>query len=183
MANKDRIIEDIYSLWISGEKEHVASALEGADEYIDEIIYMTGVDIYNSCIKDYYNQYEPTSYDRHGDLKGFNLYFAADDFAINDYEIAVGNDELDATNLLKYPGKRGRQKRHQVLKGVINGFRGSRGVSGFPMEFITSYPNQYSRCDYWTSDKSTIYDIFDDFEKNIDDDLDYMYWDYLYSNL
>lgn len=183
MANRDRIIEDIYTLWISGEKKHVASVLAEADNRVDELIYEIGVDIYKSCIKDYYNQYTPTTYKRHGDLKGFNLYYAADDFEINDYEIAVGNDELDATNLLKYPGKRGSQKRHQVLKGVINGLRGNRAVNGFPMDFTTSYPNEYSDYSYWYSSKHTIYDIFDEFEENIDDELDYIYWNYLEDNL
>ena len=188
MANKDHIIEEIYTLWVSGEKSHVANVLTEADDKIDELIFEIAKDIYRSCIKDYYAQYPEAGktmvYDRHGDKRGFNLYSAARDFTINDYEIAVGNDELDASNLLPYKGRRGRQKRYHVLRGVIKGFRGSKGVPGFPMDFVTSYPNEYSIYDgYWRSSQHTIYDIFDEFEETIDDELDYIYWDYLEDNL
>nr|DAF25345.1 MAG TPA: hypothetical protein [Caudoviricetes sp.] len=183
MADKNSILANMYDLYMSGYENHVKTVLINADNEMDETIYNIGVDIYRSCIKDYYAKYTPTVYKRHGNLTGFNLYQASDDFEINDNEIAVGNDELDAMKLLKYPGKNGAQKRRKVLNSVINGLRGNKAVSGFPMEFVTSYPNKYSTLSYWSSSGHTIYDIFEEFENNISKDLDYIYWDYLEENL
>ena len=40
-------------------------------------------------------------------------------------------------------------------------------------------PNKFSKLSYWVSTKGTIKGIFDEFDKNIVEDIEYMFWDYL----
>ncbi len=140
-------------------------------EYAD-IIYNIANDIYDSCIQEYYASYKPKVYKRHGDLGGFNLYransFEFDGTILTDFD--GGNPDA----LLKY-GTRN-DIRDEVLAAVISGKRGIKvrksppAEHKWPMGWDTSYPNQYSQYDYWSSNANTIKDIINDFENNIIDD-------------
>lgn len=173
MAREDDILETLYYMYTNNQKSNVVSAINAATNKFAEIIYEIAKDVYHSCIEDYYSQYTPTSYDRHGDISGYNLY-RAEDFIVNNGIII---DDLNPMNLFKYSGKK--DKRRKVLNSVINGFRGGRGIPGFPMDFYTRYPNKFSGLEYWHSTKYTIRDIFNEFDENIVEDIEYLFWDYL----
>ena len=60
------------------------------DEYY-QLLANVGMDIYDSCIKDFYSQYFPYVYKRHGNLSGFNLYNANEIFYDGDTVITFTN--------------------------------------------------------------------------------------------
>lgn len=135
------------------------------------ILYNIANDIYDSCIADFYNGYTPTSYTRHGNIEGFNLYLANDIFFQNDY---LGVEILES-NLLPYGKKTSKRK---VFNSVVSGLRGGPGVPGFPMDWTTSYPNSYSMYrGVWSSSGTTIKSIYDDYFKNIVNDTVDLFWD------
>lgn len=141
------------------------------NEYVD-IIWNIANDIYDSCIAQYYATYTPTVYKRHGNIEGFNLYransFTLDDMVLEDFD--GGNPDA----LLKYGTKE--DVRAEVLAAVLSGQRGitvrksPRAKHRWPMKWTASYPNQYSRYNYWSSGAHTIEEIIDDFEANVIDD-------------
>ena len=125
-------------------------------EYLSEI----ASDIYDSCIQEYY-RFRPKVYDRHGYPEGANLYrankigYSADDIILN----------INEWSLWQYNG---REKRQRVLDTVMQGIRGggarTRQFAGWPQDWDTSYPNSYSQYgSVWSSNGSTMYEIFDDF--------------------
>ena len=128
-------------------------------------------DIYESCIADYYGGYNPKYYNRHGNIEGFNLYRASD----NDYSNFYLETRIDEDKLLPYSGKKG-DKRGKVLSGVLNGWRGSGGIDGWPIECKTSYPNNYSTYRVWHSSQNTIQGILDDFCENATKDTSDILW-------
>lgn len=137
------------------------------DEYY-QLLANVGMDVYDSCIKDFYRQYSPRVYKRHGNLSGFNLYKANDIF----YNGDTVNVLLDEYNLLPY-GKH--DKREEVFAFVLAGLRGGPLPKrpDFPMEWYTSYPNTYSRYhNIWQSSAIILEDILDDFcESAVNDTL------------
>ena len=131
------------------------------DEYY-QLLANVGMDIYDSCIKDFYSQYPPRVYKRHGNLSGFNLYSANEIF----YDGDTVNVVLDEYNLLPY-GKH--DKREIVFEFVLAGLRGGPLPKrpDFPMDWYTSYPNAYSRYrNIWQSSAVILQDILDDFCEN-----------------
>lgn len=131
------------------------------DEYY-RLLANVGMDIYDSCIKDFYSQYSPRSYKRHGNISGFNLYKANEIF----YDGDTVNVVLDEYNLLPY-GKH--DKREEVFEFVLAGLRGGPlpKAPEFPMEWYTSYPNAYSRYrNIWQSSEIVLENILDDFCEN-----------------
>jgi hypothetical protein len=144
---------------------------ESIKEYAD-IIYNIANDIYDSCIQEYYASYTPKVYKRHGNPEGFNLYransFEFDGTILTDFN--GGNPDA----LLKY-GTRS-DIRDEVLAAVISGQRGIKvrksppATNKWPMGWVTSYPNEYSKYNYWSSNANTIEDIINDFDANIIDD-------------
>lgn len=155
--------------------EYAISA--GFDDYTKRI-YDIACDIYDSCIKDYYSSYYPTSYKRHGDIYGFNLYRANDLYYSPDNFIV----SFDSDNLLPYPGKKGSYVRKRVLDHVMSGLRGTGMRSWqteWPMPWYTRYPNEYSEYYDWHSVESTMDDIFRDFVSNVVDDTKYLLHEFI----
>lgn len=145
----------------------LASAI---DLYLKVLLNVAN-DIYESCIADYYGGYTPVSYNRHGNIEGFNLYRANS----NDYSNFYLGLKIDEDKLLPYGGRKG-DKRSQVLSGVLSGLRGSSGIPGWPMSWSTSYPNGHSTYKIWSSSGSTIQEILDDFCANaMKDNMD-IFW-------
>lgn len=139
-------------------------------EYLAEIAR----DIYDSCIQQYYDDYYPSVYDRHGNKEGFNLYKANE---IASYELDY-SILLDENNLLPYSGK---EKRYRVLSTVMDGLRGggarTRQFRGWPMSWHASYPNQFSQFGTeWSSSKTTMMGIFQDFVDNAIDQTEGYFW-------
>lgn len=126
-------------------------------------------DIYDSCIEDYYAQYTPMKYDRHGDITGFNLY-SANNIVFDEMSYNVDID-FDPNKLLGYyDGKKNREKRDKVLNSVMAGLRGAKSKKsppGWPQKWNTSYPNQYSQYNFWKSKGATMDKIFEDFMSNV----------------
>ena len=135
------------------------------DEYY-RLLANIGMDIYDSCIKDFYSQYSPKVYKRHGHLVGKNLYSANEIF----YDGDTVNMVLDEWNLLPY-GKH--DKRDIVFEFVLAGLRGGPlpRRPDFPMDWYTSYPNAYSRYrNIWQSSEIILVNILDDFCANVIND-------------
>lgn len=132
------------------------------DEYY-RLLANVGMDIYDSCIKDFYSQYNPKVYKRHSYLAGKNLYSANEIF----YDGDTVNMVLDEWNLLPY-GKH--DKRDIVFEFVLAGLRGGPlpRRPDFPMDWYTSYPNEYSRYrNVWQSSEIILVNILDDFCANV----------------
>jgi hypothetical protein len=126
-------------------------------------------DVYDSCIEDYYAQYMPTRYGRHGDITGFNLY-RANDIEWDDLSFNIDVSFDPAKLLPYYDGKRRREKRDKVLNTVMAGFRGTKSRKtppGWPRLWGTSYPNRYSKYSAWTSNGNTMDDIYFDLMDNL----------------
>jgi hypothetical protein len=135
------------------------------DEYY-RLLANVGMDIYDSCIKDFYSQYNPKVYKRHNYLAGKNLYSANEIF----YDGDTVNMVLDEWNLLPY-GKH--DKRDIVFEFVLAGLRGGPlpRRPDFPMDWYTSYPNEYSRYrNVWQSSEIILVNILDDFCANVVND-------------
>lgn len=128
-------------------------------------------DIYDSCIQDYY-EFRPKVYGRHGYPEGKNLY-QANQIGYNADDISL---YLDPYSLWEY---RGKEKRDRVLSTVMDGIRGggarTHQFRGWPKSWSTSYPNSYSQYGgIWSSNGSTINEIFADFlDTAIDSTTDY----------
>lgn len=136
------------------------------DEYY-QLLTAIAIDIYDSCIKDYYRKYpNPVSYKRHGNIKGYNLYFAND----ISYDGDTVNVVIDEWLLLPYGKKSQSEKRNIVLDGVLAGLRGGPLPQHpeWPMDWYTSYPNVYSKYrGIWQSSEIVLQDILDDFCENV----------------
>ena len=160
------------------------------DDYA-EYIYHIAEDIYDSCIQDFYDQYTPMRYDRHGNLSGFNLYSGKNFF----YSNLWLDIQFDPDNLLPYYKMRKtssgdyvqgaeelEDKRAYVLGSVMTGVRARRSPrtpAWFPMRWRTSYPNSFSEMYDWTSSKTTISSIFDDFCENVVNETTYKFYEIL----
>ena len=153
---------------IKGKRTAVLAS--GIDLYL-KILLNIANDIYESCIADYYAGYSPKYYKRHGNIEGFNLYNANS----NDYSNFYLGLSIEEDKLLPYSSKKG-DKRGKVLRGVLNGLRGSSGIPGWPMGWSTSYPNGYSTYRIWYSSGTTIKEILDDFSKNVTKDTSDILW-------
>lgn len=153
---------------------------EASKAYMNDLSDIAA-DIYDSCIEDYYSQYIPTKYTRHGNIVGFNLYSAKDiDFNEETYNMSL---DFDPSKLLKYyDGKRGREKRDKVLKSVMLGLRGaksSKSPPGWPQPWSTTYPNRYSQYNLWQSSGTTMYAIYKDFTDNVMSDTANLWYAYI----
>lgn len=153
---------------------------EASKAYMSDLADIAS-DIYDSCIEDYYAQYEPIKYGRHGDIRGFNLYSANNiDFDELSYNLDI---DFDPSKLLRYyDGKRGREKRDKVLNSVMAGLRGTKSRKtppGWPMLWLTSYPNRYSKYDMWSSTKGTMDSIFIEFMDNVMGDTVNLWYDHI----
>ena len=145
----------------------VAKIYDGAINEYAGILAGIADDIYDSCIQLYYASYTPEVYTRHGNKEGFNLY-RANGFDIDEYGV-IGDFVENPDALLKYGAKR--DIRAEVLNAVLNGQRGiTKRPSGWPRSWTASYPNAYSKYNYWKSDSTTMDEIISDFEDNILDD-------------
>lgn len=156
---------------IKMDKSKRVSVLAKAIDLYFKVLLNIANDIYDSCIEDYYNGYPPTSYKRHGNIEGFNLYSAKG----NSYMNGWLDIRLDENKLLPY----GKTKKSKVLNNVLNGLRGTglrKWQSDWPMEWSVSYPNSYSQYHIWGSRETTIAGIFDDFcENGLQDTID-IFW-------
>ena len=135
-------------------------------------------DIYKSCIKDFYAQYDPIRYKRHGYPEGKNLY-QADDVKWTESTLAI---RTAANKLWKYHGKKDR--RGKVLSSVIHGYRGSHSRitgGGWPQEWYTSYPNDYSEYFEWDGlgGLVTMKDVMDYFAENVLEETEDIFWEYV----
>lgn len=157
------------SLWdrlmlASGSKQ--SRAINAAVQEYFTLLEAIASDIYDSCIKDFYRQYSPTVYKRHGSLAGRNLYQANR----VSFDGDVLNFLIDEDYLEPY-GKD--DKRDIVLEFVLAGLRGGPlpRRPDWPMEWFTSYPNAYSRYrGVWKSSEIILENILDDFIDNVVDD-------------
>lgn len=136
-------------------------------------------DIYDSCIKDFYKQYTPQVYKRHGNPSGFNLYRANQ----VSFDGDVLNFLIDEDYLLPY-GKH--DKRDIVLEFVLAGLRGGPLPKrpDFPMDWYTTYPNSHSKYHHvWQSSEVVLENILDDFIDNVVDDTYQIFINYVEKNI
>lgn len=167
------------------------------EQAVDEYGYKLSniaIDIYDSCIAQFYDQYEPRIYDRHGDKSGFNLYSAQN----MGYGNLIIDMSLTPENLLPYysmrrlktgeyvPGKLvSPDRRAKVLASVMKGIRAPKTKrsrkANFPEKWTASYPNEYSQYKEWQSKFHTIDAILDDFCENIVNDTIDIFWNILSS--
>lgn len=180
MANKD-----ILRALVLMEDQKAYAVLDKATSLYFLKLAEIAEDIYDSCIEDYYAQYDPKVYDRHGDKKGFNLYSANNiEFDEMSYNVDI---DFDPGKLLKYyDGKRNRDKRSKVLNSVMAGLRGTSQTrvsedsgESWPMTWDASYPNIYSKFNIWQSKGTTMNGIFKDFMKNVMGQTRDLFYDYL----
>lgn len=136
-------------------------------DYANKITQIA-MDIYDSCIKQFYKSYSPVVYDRHGDRSGFNLYYANE---IELYQLKL-DIKFEPSNLLPYNQDEGHNfKRDAVLASVMKGIRARRSPRMTKqMSWSASYPNDFSRYSEWESSETKMNKIFDDFCKNIVND-------------
>jgi hypothetical protein len=139
------------------------SVLKSSISEYYQLLAEVGFDIYNSCIRDFYSQYRPKVYKRHGDLSGVNLYDANKIF----YDGNTVNIILNEYELRPY-GKH--DKHEEVFEFVLAGLRGGPLPKHpeFPMDWYTSYPNEYSKYrNIWQTSEIILVDILDDFCANV----------------
>lgn len=156
-----------------GVKEIQKIVNNGTKDYI-KLLENIAIDIYDSCIQDYYAQYRPEVYTRHGNKLGFNLYRAkdiwAEDFSMHIY--------TDSDELLPYGTEE--DIRYEILKNVKSGIRGYKERTNtkieWPSSWSTSYPNTYSKYSIWSSKCITIDSILEDFLLNIIEDTYEILW-------
>ena len=164
--------ESIWTSLILMDEAKADAILEEAFKRYFNTLSDIAADIYDSCIEDYYAQYEPVKYTRHGNINGFNLYNAkAIWFDEESYNLSLN---FDPNELLPYyDGKKGREKRSKVLKSVMAGLRGTKSSKtppGWPQQWRTCYPNQYSQYSLWSSTGRTMNAIYADFMDNVRED-------------
>ncbi len=174
-------VKNVWKSLVSMDEHQANSIIDKAwGRYVDLIGNIVS-DIYDSCIEDYYDQYIPTKYKRHGDIKGFNLYSAND----IEWDVLSFNIDLDfdpAKLQPYYDGKRNREKRDKVLNSVMAGFRGTKSKKtppGWPKIWRTSYPNRYSKYSIWKSKGSTMDDIYIDLMENLIKDTTNIFHGYI----
>lgn len=170
------IIEQLLLMDSEDSKAIVADAWYEYTRHIGEI----AEDIYDSCIADYYEQYTPVKYDRHGDIAGFNLY-SANDIEYNEHEIGIS---FEPSFLLSYGTKR--DKRTAVLKAVMRGMRGVKSRKtppGWPMSWSARYPNPHSKYRDWSSSGTTMNAIFQDFMDSVIEETEDVFWNYVSKRL
>jgi hypothetical protein len=170
----DSTIEKLLFMEKNERKSIVTKAWNNYTKLIADIAH----DIYLSCIQDFYNQYDPVKYKRHGYPEGKNLY-QADAIEWTESELRI---RTAANQLWKYGGKK--DKRSKVLTAVMNGERGSRSKKtppGWPMEWRTTYPNDFSDFFQWDGIQSptTMQEIMDYFSDNVMEETEYIFWEYL----
>lgn len=165
-------------LMLASESKQRAVINRAINQYFT-LLSNIAADIYDSCIKDFYKQYTPTVYKRHGDLAGFNLY--------NANQVSFDGNVLrfliDEDYLLPY-GKH--DKRDIVLSFVLAGLRGGPLPKrpDWPMDWYTSYPNAHSKYHHiWSSSSVVLEDILDDFIDNVVDDTQHIFISYVEKNL
>lgn len=170
----ENVVEKL--LYMDKNERHAAvkSAWNDYTKFISEIAH----DIYYSCIQDFYNQYDPVVYKRHGYPEGKNLY-QADDITWSEHEMRI---KLAAGKLWRYGGKK--DKRSKVLQAVINGKRGAKSrktPAGWPMSWYTSYPNYFSNYNEWDgiSGEVTMKKVMDYFAENVLSETEDLFWEYL----
>lgn len=172
--------DDIFeSFFFLGKQKRVAVWKRAMRQYA-KLLSSIAEDIYSSCIGDYYDQYDPKVYDRHGYPEGKNLYSAIHSWA----EDAAGGVSMQGSRLLPYKGKR--DKRDKVLDSVLDGWRGagsSKTPPGWPMEWYTHYPNKFSKYKNWSSDETVLMNILEDFMQNGPEDLTDEFLSLLKSNM
>lgn len=160
------------------DKAEIRSVMKKAWKQYTELISDIAHDIYESCVQDFYSQYDPIKYTRHGYPEGKNLY-QADAIELTESTMRI---RFAAEQLWKYDGKK--DKRSKVLQAVINGKRGSKSSktpAGWPMKWETTYPNDFSEFFQWDAadDLTTIKEIMDYFIDNVLEDTQEIYWEYL----
>lgn len=153
---------------------------EASKAYMNDLSNIAS-DIYDSCIEDYYAQYTPIKYGRHGNIVGFNLYSANNiDFDEMSYNLDI---DFDPSKLLGYyDGKRNREKRDKVLNSVMAGLRGvksKKSPPGWPQPWSTCYPNQYSKYYMWSSSGSTMDSIFTEFMNSVINDTSNLWYNHI----
>ena len=161
----------LFSL-IQMDDSKIVSILRSAIKVYGKMLYEVANDIYHSCIEDYYNGYTPSSYTRHGNIEGFNLYLATNN-SLSGGRLII---DTNASNLKSYKGC----SRDKVLSNVLNGLRGTglrKSQYEWPMNWSTSYPNSYSTYTFWYSRGDTIEEIMQDFVDNVLDDTEDIFWE------
>ena len=113
--------KDIALKLLALDKSKRASIVTKATLAYMQILYHISVDIYDSCIAEFYNGYVPISYTRHGYIEGRNLYLANQTFMQNGY-LGV---EISASELMPYGKKTSKAK---VFNSVTNGLRGGPDI-------------------------------------------------------
>ena len=183
--------EDILLELIQYDKKTMNSILGSAVNDYAAILTEIAKDIYDSCIKQFYDSYTPKIYNRHGDITGFNLYSAN---SIG-YSNLIIDLSFEPENLLPYYKMKKvledeydmdefdtTDKRTEVLTSVMTGIRARkspRTPPWFPMTWRASYPNSHSRYSEWSSGCKTMNAIFDDFCVNVVNDTSYIFWNLL----
>ena len=170
----DSTIEKLLFMDKTERRSVIKRAWNNYTKLISEIAH----DIYKSCIQDFYDQYDPVVYQRHGYPEGKNLYQAdAIDWTESNLRIKLAADQL-----WKYGGKK--DKRGKVLEAVINGKRGSKSrktPAGWPQKWVTTYPNDFSDYFQWDGiqEPTTMKEIMDYFADNVIEETENVFWEYL----
>ena len=170
----DSTIEKLLFMDKAERRSVVRKAWNNYTKLISDIAH----DIYESCIRDFYSQYDPIKYKRHGYPEGKNLY-QADAVEWTESELRI---KTAADQLWKYGGKK--DKRSKVLEAVMNGKRGSQSKKtppGWPMKWDTTYPNDFSNFFQWDGiqNPTTMKEIMDYFVDNVIEETEYIFWEYL----
>jgi hypothetical protein len=170
----DNTIETLLYMDKAERRSVVKKAWNNYTKLISEIAH----DIYKSCIQDFYSQYDPVKYNRHGYPEGKNLY-QADAIEWTESELRI---KTAASKLWKYNGKR--DKRSKVLNAVMNGKRGSKSSKtppGWPMSWSTTYPNDFSEYFQWegVNDQATMQEIMEYFADNVIEETEDLFWEVL----
>ena len=170
----DSTLDKLFSMEESKRTSVIKKAWNKYTRFINDIAH----DIYKSCIQDFYSQYDPIKYKRHGYPEGKNLY-QADDIKWTESELRI---KTAANKLWKYGGKT--DKRSKVLTAVMNGKRGSKSKktpAGWPMKWDTTYPNDFSDYFQWDGVQSptTMEEIMNYFTDNVLDETNYLFWEFL----
>lgn len=165
-------------LMLANESKQIAAINRAVQQYF-ALLSEIAADIYDSCIRDFYSQYTPLVYKRHGQLSGFNLYRAN--------QVSFDGESLrlliDESYLLPY-GKN--DNRDIVLDFVLAGLRGGPLPKrpDWPMDWYTTYPNSYSKYrSIWQSSGVILEDILDDFISNVVDDTYSIFIDFVEKNI
>lgn len=160
------------------DENEIRRVMKRAWKNYTELINNIAHDIYQSCIQDFYSQYNPVKYKRHGYPEGKNLY-QADAIEITESALKI---KTAAKQLWEYGGRN--DKRDKVLTAVMSGKRGSQSKKtppGWPMKWTTTYPNDFSDYFQWDGlqNPTTMKEIMDYFVDNVLEETKYIYWEIL----